>query len=259
MHARCRPTAIVAGILLAGTAAAAEPPVPPCAGLPVPGFPAAGAPPAVQLWHPADLPEGWKPPACTGLAPPAGSLFVALAGSFRHDGDATSLLARVGAVSTHTSMVYWDVGSVAWAPILEDASALSGPDPEARRADFSPDELHAGARLDVLYDDSDPPGSVVYQTEIVAAGPDGFTLVTHNLTSMTLMGISVAEPADISSMLVIERTAPGVFAQYTLTAIDLASMAAVLVSDATHLNRAVGSFRFVAGIPGDRDPPVVPE
>ena len=115
---------------------AAEPPVPPCAGTPVPAFPAADAPPAVELWHPDDLPEGWKPPACTGLAPPAGALFVALAGTFRHDGDATSLLARLGAVSTHTGILYWDVGSAAYAPMLIEASALSAPDPTGAPAGF---------------------------------------------------------------------------------------------------------------------------
>lgn len=246
-------------MLLAGAAVAAEPPAPPCAGTPVPAFPAADAPPSVGLWHPDDLPEGWKPPACTGLAPPAGALFVALAGSFRYQGDATSLLARLGAVSTHTGILYWDVGSAAWQPMLTEASALSGSDPAARREDFAPEELHAGARLDVLYDDADPLGPVVYETEIVAADPDGFTLLSQNVTPMGLMGLNVAQPGDLSSMLVVRRTAPGEFTQYTLSAVNLAAMAAALVPDATHINRAVGSFRFFAGIPGDRDPPLAPE
>lgn len=259
MHARRQWAALTVAaaiVPLAGSAAAVEPPVPPCAGAPVPAFPVVGAPPAVALWRPADLPEGWKPPACTGLAPPAGALFVALAGSFHHDGDATSLLARLGAVSTHTGILYWDVGSATWQPMLIEASALSAADPTARRADFTPQELHAGARLDVLYDDADPLGPVVYETQIVAAGPDGFTLVSQNATPMGLMGINVAEPGDLSSMLVVMRTGPGEFSQYTLSAVNLATMAAALVPDATHLNRTVGSFRFFAGIPGDRDPPV---
>ena len=184
-------------------------------------------------------------------------MFVALAGTFRDDGDANSLLARIGKISTHTGIIYWDVGSAIWLPVLADASALSAPDPAARRADFGPDELHMGAKLDVLYDGADALGPVVYETEIVAAGPDGFTLVSRNVTSMTLMGLSVADPGDLSSMLTVERTAPGVFAQYTLSGVKLATMAAALVPDSTHINRAVGSFRFFAGIPGDRDPPVV--
>ncbi len=231
--------------------------MPPCAGKPIPPWPGVEAPPSVAIWRPADLPDGWKPPACTGLAPPVGAMFVALAGTFRHDGDANSLLARIGEISTHTGIIYWDVGSAIWLPVLADASALSAADPAARRADFGPDELHTGAKLDVLYDGADALGPVVYETEIVAAGPDGFTLVSRNVTSMTLMGLSVADPGDLSSMLTVERIGPGEFAQYTLSAVKLATMAAALVPDSTHINRAVGSFRFFAGIPGDRDPPVV--
>jgi hypothetical protein len=259
MHGRRRSAALAAfvtGMTMAGVAAAAAPPVPPCAGAPVPAWPPAGAPPAVELWRSADLPEGWAPPACAGLAPPPGALYVALAGSFEHDGDANSLLARLGAVSTHTQMLYWDVGNGAWQPVLVDATALSGRNPKARRADFTPGELHAGARLDVLYDDANPLGPVVYESQIVAADADGFTLVSRNVTAMGLMGISVADPGDISSLLVVHRTAPGVFTQYALSAVKLAAMAAALVPDSMHINRAVGSFRFFAGIPGDRDPPV---
>jgi hypothetical protein len=32
-------------------------------------------------------------------------------------------------------------------------------------------------------------------------------------------------------------------------------LAAAMLSDAAHVNRAVATFRYVAGIPGDRDPP----
>ena len=74
---------------------------------------------------------------------------------------------------------------------------------------------------------------------------------------MRLMGLIVADPGDSRACSSSERMAPGEFAYYALSAVHLAPMAAALVPDAAHINRAVGSFRFLAGIPGDRDPPAM--
>ena len=50
-------------------------------------------------------------------------------------------------------------------------------------------------------------------------------------------------------MLSIERVAPGEFDYYALTAVALAPMAAAMISDASHVNRAVASFRFWPAFP----------
>ena len=95
--------------------AAEPPPVPPCAGDPLPALPSPDAAPTVALWHAADLPQGWAPAACSGLAAPTG-VVVALSGSFHHAGEMSDLLARLGAISTHTGIVYWNVADAAWRP-----------------------------------------------------------------------------------------------------------------------------------------------
>jgi hypothetical protein len=210
----------------------------------------------VTVWHAPSLPENWRPAGCSGLEPPSDAVFIEVDGRFQHDGDALLLLARLGAVSTHTGIIYWDVGEAEWGRLRLDAAALAGPDPAARRADFKPDEMRPGAKLNMLYDDDEEPGPVVFETEVREAGPDGFVTVMRNVTTMTLMGFSIAEPG-ISSMLSIRRLAPGKFAYYALTAVALTPMAAALTSDADHVNRAVASYRFLAGIPGDREPPAM--
>jgi hypothetical protein len=249
---------LLAALQGAGPALGQEVPVPPCAGTPSPAWPAAGAAPTVRLWHDDELPRGWTPPACSGVERPAGAMLVAVAGSFRHEGDTASILARLAAVSTHTSILYWSVSKQAWRPVLDAASALSGPDPDARRDDFRPEELRSGARLHILYDDSEPIGPVVYATELREVGPDGFTMISRNAGPARLLGFTVAAPGHMSSMLTVERAAPGLFHYYTLTSVALAPMAAATVPDASHINRAVATYRFVAGIPGDAEPPAAP-
>ena len=121
----------------AGTSCRATP-VPPCAGDPLPAVPSPDAAPTLALWHAADLPQGWAPAACSGLGALTGGVVVALSGSFHHAGEMSDLLARLGAISTHTGILYWNVADAAWRPVLADATALASADPEARRPDFAP-------------------------------------------------------------------------------------------------------------------------
>ena len=258
---RLAAASLAALMLTAGspTRAASPTPEPPCAEPPgttvVPAT--AGDDPVVRVWHAPSLPANWQLAGCAGLAPPDNAVFIEIAGRFRHEGDASTLLAKLGAVSTHKDILFWDVDEGAWTRMLPDAAALSAPDPNARRADFTLAEMQPGARLDLLYDDQEAPGPTVFETEIREAGPDGFVTVMRNVTPMTLMGFSIADPGAISSMLQVRRVAPGEFAYYGLTAVALAAMAEALTSDADHVNRAVASYRFLAGIPGDREPPAM--
>ena len=246
---------LAATVALATAARADIPPQPPCAGEAVPTWPTSEATPAVVVLHADDLPAHWEPAACAGLSPPSGATFVAVAGRFRYQGDASSLLARVGAISRQRDIVYWSVSHLGWRPLLVDASALSGPDPEQRRADFTADELHAGARLYTIYDDEDEPGPVVFDTEIREAGPDGFVTTLVNVTAMRIMGISIADPGYLSGMTSVHRVGDDLWDYYALNAVRLAPLAAAMLPDASFINRAVASYRYLAGIPGDRDPP----
>lgn len=245
------------GLLAAATPShAAELPQPPCAGEAIPTWPATEAMPAVVVLHEGDLPDQWKPAACSGITASSGATVVAVAGRFHHQGDASSLLARIGAVSQQRGILYWSVSHLDWRPLLADASALSAPDPAARRADFVPDELRSGAKLLVLYDDEDEPAEVVFETEIRAAGPDGFVTTARNVTPMRLMGFTIAGLGDLQSMTSVHRVGPDAWDYYALSAVSLSRLAAAVMKDASYVNRAVATYRYVAGIPTDRDPPV---
>ena len=88
-------------------------------------------------------------------------MFIEVDGRFQHDGDALLLLARLGAVSTHTGIILLGRGDMAeWGRLLLDAAALAGPRPGgAPRLTSSPDEMRPGAKLNMLYDDDEGAGS----------------------------------------------------------------------------------------------------
>ena len=234
---------------------AAEPPVPPCAGSPRPAWTSADAPPAVAIWRAEDLPNGWQPASCSGLKVADGAVLVGLAGSFREPGGLTAILRRLGAVSRQVDIRYWSTSRQAWRPMLEDAAALAAPKAAASRADIEPQEFRHGARLYAVYDDSDPIGPVVYETVVQMSDPDGVSLVARNLERGRLMGFTVAEPGSLASLLTVQRQEGDLFRYYALVAVALSPMASAMVPDASHINRAVATFRYVAGIPTDTEPP----
>lgn len=242
--------------LLTSPALAAMPPMPPCAGPAQPSWPAPGKLPSAMVWHVDDLPAGWMPPACTGLPDRPWTTIVALAGSFREPGGPQAVKARIGAVSRQLQVLYWSVSGRRWMPMLEDAAALSDADPASRRPDFSPTEIRAGAVLHVVYDDANPLGPIIYETDVLAADPDELRLVTRNLTPGRMMGFTVAEPGDLASMVSVQAAGGDLFRYYALATINLAKIAATLVPDASHLNRAAATFRYIAGLPTDQEPPL---
>ena len=232
-------------------------PSPPCAGAALPAPAALDQPPTVRLWHMDAMPPGWRPAACSGLERRDGSVLVAVTGRFRDGRGLRDVLARLGAVSTQARIVYWSVRHGGWRPMLSDASALASADPDSRRGDFRAEELVQGAGFYSLYDDSEPVGPVVSLSVLRRADASGFVLVSRNITPAKVMGFVVAAPGDIQSMVAVERDGDGdgVFRYYALSSTALAPLAASLVPDGSHINRAVAVYRFVAGIPGDTEPP----
>jgi hypothetical protein len=102
LHGYWRALALAVVVVCAtgpGTPAPEGGPLPPCTGASYPASLDLGALPQVQVWNSGGLPASWRPPACTGWTRRNFKMLIALAGRFRHDGDAQALLGRFGAVS----------------------------------------------------------------------------------------------------------------------------------------------------------------
>lgn len=222
-----------------------------------PDWPPASAEPTVTLWHPSALPPLWHLADCARLTLPRDATLVSVVGRFHHAGGAFDLLARLGRVSEQRSLRYWSVTAARWLPLLADASPMAGKDHERRRPDFKLDELLAGEPLFLLYDDDESPGPVVFELKVVDAGPDGFTATARSVTPLTLLGVTLARPGDLGSVVTVLRLGPEEFGYYALNVAALSPFAMMTIPDSTLANRAVASFRFLAGIPSDQEPPAV--
>ena len=226
----------------------------PCGIAPSPAFAEPGAPPNVRAWS-GKAAKGWVPPACIGWAPLEADMLVAVAGSFRHDGEIDALLARIGAISAKKGVRYWSTTDKAWGALVTDAYALSGPDPELRRADFAPAQMVKGATLYYAQSDNRSAGKTVYRERVLTSDRDRVVIEQDNATPLKKMMVTLFDPGDLQMAYVIERRAPGVWGFYSLTRTRMASAMLPTGGEAPYINRAVAFFRYVAGIPTDQEPP----
>ena len=267
-----RPTRFTAALLLMltaslcpGIARAQAGPTPPCGGPavadPVPAYPPPGQPPAVQTWSGGALGKNWLPPVCTGWNAPGFRVLAAIAGSFPDGGSETDPggpLDRIGAISRLTGVRYWSVTDGSWQPLVTKATALTGPPPAQPRADFTAAEIAPGRELYYTQKDNRSSGSVTYRIDVLEAGPDRIRITVENVSSIKLVLLTLFGPGDLQSFHSLERRAPDRWAYYGLARTGLGASRFAAGHERSYENRAVAFYRFLAGIPTDRDPPVAP-
>lgn len=252
----------VALFVLAAPALASDATVGPrhaCGSALAPAYPPPGAPPVVKVWHDKDLRRsGWEPPHCAGWAPSSHpKLVLAMAGSFRFDGTVDELLARIGAISTLSSVRFWSVTEKTWRPFVVDASALSGFDPRSRRSDFLVTEMTAGREL-YYWEKQSRSGNIVYRMTVLERSRARAVVATENSTPVRLLLLTLFAPGAIQTLTCVEQISPGVWGAFLLVRTGAGASALAIGHDASYVNRAVAIYRHLAGIPTDEEPPAAP-
>ena len=222
----------------------------PCGGQPIPDYPSLEQAPVVRVWDRVD----WTPPSCTGWKPAEASTLVVTTARFRNPAGVDGLRRRVGAVSTLKGLPYWSTSNGRWQPLIVDAYALSGPAAEQRRKDFAVDEIAAGRTVYLLQEDN-LAGKAVYRMEIVSASPERLVFRTENHAVIRYLGLPILAAGEIQSLTFLDRDADGVWRYYSIARTGKGASLLTGGHEASIINRAVASFRYLAGIPADQEPP----
>ena len=234
-------------------AAAASPPVPPCAGAPSPAAAALDAAPMIAVWSQGSLGANWRPPVCSAWRTPGFQSLIAVAGRFRLRGGDTALLARIGAVSKTAGIRYWSVSSESWKTLVESAHA--GVDKP--RADFAPPEFTPGAALGFSQTDSGA-GEVAYRFDVLERSPDRVVLSSRNSSAVRFLLVTLFHPGDLETLWVFDREGTDVWRAYSLTRVGAGANALASGHKSSGINRAVAFWRHFAGVPTDAEPPAAP-
>ena len=149
---------------------------------------------------------------------------------------------------------YWSTTHKQWQTLIVDAYASTGPPADQRRKDFSPDEIAEGKYLYFQQADN-LSGKATYRMRILSASPDRLVFDSENITTMHYLLIPLFHPGDIQSIYFLERESQGIWRHYSIA--RTGKQASLLTSghEASLVNRAVATFRYLAGIPADLEPP----
>jgi hypothetical protein len=183
-------------------------------------------------------------------------VLTAIAATFRDNRN--GILDRLGAVSALTGIRYWSVSDKAWEPLVTMATALTGPDAGAARADFTATEIADGKDLFYAQSDNRSSGKVVYRIRVLEAGPDRLSFSIENISLIKLWMVTLFGPGELQSFHVLDRQLPTTWTYYGLFRTGLGANRLTGGHERSYENRAVAYYRFLAGIPTNLEPPTAP-
>ena len=231
-------------------------PIVPCGGG-MPAYPELGAPPQFEIWYGDDL-RDWLAPPCTEWSAIDFNVLIATAGRFRHDGDVTTILDRLGAVSDLNSVHYWSHTRKIWRPLIMDANALNTANPDDIRGNFSEAELVPGHDVYMWQHENTPAREVVYRLQVLERTPDRAVLALENTDPLKYLFLTVFESGEYQFLYFFERESGNVWRYYSLIRIGAGFNPLVRDGGPSYINRAAAMFRHFAGLPTVQEPPAAP-
>jgi hypothetical protein len=185
-------------------------PQPPCGNAAFPAYPELDNSPLAKVWAPSSLGRDWTPPACAGWTAPGFTTLVVTIARFRHISGAEVLLRRIGAISELAGMRYWSTTHKRWQRLMVNAYALSGPNGDRRRSDFSRDEIAEGKVL-YFHQEDNLSGKANYRMRIRSASPDRLVFDTENISTMRYWMMPLFHTGEMQSIYFLERESQDVW------------------------------------------------
>jgi hypothetical protein len=232
-------------------------PQPPCGGETFPGYPDPDKPPLVRIWDSASLGRDWAPPACTGWSTTGFSTLAVTTARFRHTTGIEGLLRRIGAISKLGGIRYWSTTRKQWQTLIVEAHALLGPSGDERRNDFPVYEIAAG-RILYFQQEDNLSGKAIYRMRIASVSPDRLVYDIENISIIKYFFMPLFQPGEMQSVYFLDRESPEVWRYYSIARTGRKANSLAAGHDASSINRAVAYFRYLAGIPLDKEPPAAP-
>jgi len=250
---------IVFAAILCGEAStrADTAPQPPCGSATFPPYPDQENSPAVRSWDRAESGRDWIPPACTGWAESGFTTLVVTAARFRHASGVEGLLRRIGAISGLAGIRYWSTTHKRWQTLIITAHALSEAVGGRPREDFSPGEMTEGRSLYYQQEDN-LSGKAIYRMRIRSASPDRLVFDTENTDTVRYLRMTMFPPGGMQSITFLDREPQDVWRYYSIMRTSRNASRLAAVNEASSINRAVAFYRYLAGIPTDKEPPASP-
>jgi hypothetical protein len=197
------------------------------------------------------------PPACTGWTDSGFTMLVVTVARFPHTAGVEGLLRRVGAISERTGIRYWSITRKRWQTLVIKAYALSEAVGDRRRKDFSPDEMAEGDSLYFQQEDN-LSGKATYRMRIRIASHDRLVFDIENISTVQYFFIPIFRPGEMQSIYFFERESQDVWRYYSIVRTSKTASPLAAGNEASAINRAVAFYRYLTGMPSNKEPPASP-
>jgi hypothetical protein len=252
------PLVVFASILCGDGSSRADPlPQPPCGSATFPPYPDLLNSLAVRAWDRHESGRDWVPPACTGWTEPGFTTLVVATARFRHAAGSEGLLRRIGAISEHAGMRYWSTTHKRWQTLIINSHALSDATGDRRRGDFSPGEMTEGKSLYFQQEDN-LSGKAIYRMRIRSASAGRLVFDSENTGTIYYLLLPMFPPGGLQTITFLDRESQDVWRYYSITRTSRNASLLTAGFEASSINRAVAFYRYLAGIPTDKEPPMSP-
>ncbi|HEV7800150.1 MAG TPA: DUF6675 family protein [Burkholderiales bacterium] len=225
----------------------------PCGSDPVPAYAQSGVQPAMNVSLSKNATARIDAPCADELGTSFKAIVV-LSGSFRFNGDAAQLLARLGAVSKMKGLRYWSTTDKRWTELVPTSYALEQPGSKAR-SDFSAAELLNGKDVFFAQSDNRSGSEVTYRMRVTSGDKDRIIAQVQNVSPVKSFGFTVYEPGDVRNVHFLKRRSADIWDYYLVTAVKKTPFG---TTEASLVNRAAALYRYMAGQRADEEPPLAP-
>ncbi len=165
------------------------------------------------------------------------------------------MLARLGALDHYPSIKYWSTSRGGWRALVTSAFVVARAGGPAVKASLAADDLVVG-RDNFYAETTEESGRTDYRLHVLARRGDFVAVALENMTPLSALGFTIFGPSALQSVTFLERRGPDLWGFYSIVRTATGTSMLAHGREASFLNRQAAVFRFLAGIPTDREPPV---
>jgi hypothetical protein len=169
-------------------------------------------------------------------------------------GSLDELLVRFAALSQYKSIRFWSIMHDSWEGLVTSAGFLDGPDARYSYPDLKAADFVTGR--DFYYFESGSPGRTIHRLSVRQRTADRVEIRTENVSPIRFALFTVFEPGALQTVTIFERRSAREWAYFQSIGIGDGSNFIALQSASPYVNRLTALYRYMAGMPTDRDPPV---
>ncbi len=251
-------------MLVSSSVESQDMPIPPCSGQLI-NYGNIGSPPKVSVWTGSKDLRKWAPNDCIGWD--SNNLLVAIetTGKFFHEESIDDIIIKFGRISEFKEILYWSHTRNTWRELIPDAFAINDISLNEKRIDFSLEELRSNSKLYYWQRENTPVGEVIYEMTIAIHSKNKIEVRIQNATTIKRRRIKLLNPGEYQFLYIIERDVENLWNYYSLMrsaapSNPLINLVWPLLTDGnnSYINRTVSQFRFLSGLPTDKEPPAAP-